>query len=192
MLLGKYNDGEYKYYRVMDEEFNLQKFLNEYGDVPSENIITSITVFETRVTSTPEIEETPSETPNISLEQTTATQNNDEVLAQQLIEYTWYGVFKQENDGKQIYKADQNPDYYEFYSDSLFIYQYADGEETLYGTWDIENSKLNVIYENSDIGEVSWDIDIMSENENMFLTFYSLDEGQANAFWIYADSPLEN
>ena len=116
------------------------------------------------------------------------TSGIDAELRSKIVLNTWYGHYKYANDGKDTYKTES--DYYEFYENGRFIYQYAGGGDTLRGPWEIRNERLTVVYENSAVGEVSWDIEIRMERGNQVLYLYDTRPGYEGGYWTYEDAPV--
>lgn len=197
-------DGKYEYERVSDEDFDIFAFVNMHTVVSTETTDTqesTPTPMQTPAPQTPKPTATPAEpTPTPTLAPTEAStpvpmdsttqpeQSADNELIQKIVLNTWYGCYAYASDGSEVYKTES--DYYEFYEDGTFIYQYAGGGKTLYGSWGIKNEQLTVFYENSEIGEVTWDIVISTVKGHSVLYFFDIRPGHEGGYWIYSDIPM--
>ena len=166
----------YEYRRVSDKDFDITAFVGNHtvaGNV------------DTGVTATP----APTQTAVPNTPNPAPTQNGDAVLAQNLVLNTWYGYFIHPNEGSDVTKTDS--DIYEFFEDGTFIYQYAGNGDRLFGPWEIKDGRLTVVYENSEIGTVSWDIQITYEDGYAILVLADTRPGYEGGYWIYTDTPAD-
>jgi len=181
-------NGDYDYYRVIDEDFEIYEFIDKYVEVGKGiQIVKEKSIQE--ISPTPEatqqqdLNPTPLETV-IPEEELT---NDDEQLRVQLTQHTWFGYYKYASDGSEVYKDES--DYYEFADNGTFLYQYVGSQEAIYGSWVIEDGYLLAVYDNSDIGTVMWLIEFYIEDGVKMLLLYDTRAGYEGGFWIYADSP---